>query len=119
MKALCSRCFLPVSPGRHGLYKCPLEPRSRDPRRIISTGKAVRRDPETVLAEYGAEKLSESTAGRAVLANARQKYKKELLQPADPDFYREYGKEIRAREEARREQERVSRELKRAAGWEA
>lgn len=71
----------------------------------IFTGR-VRRgvsrlDAERVIQEVGVTTLSSSISGQRILEKARKKYAKELLQPSDPAFYREYGKEIRERNEAR------------------
>lgn len=77
-----------------------------------SVSQKQRRDPEAIIQEYGAKKLSETQEGRRVLENARQKYRVELLQPGDPEFNKYYGKEIARKEKDRRELEAESRRLK-------
>ena len=72
-------------------------------RSSITPRKMNRADPERIISEYGAEKLSKTREGVRVIEQAAAKYKKELLQPNHPDFKREYGKEIRERAEAQRE----------------
>ena len=97
---LCERCVLPKGVGVHGIGKCPLEP-LHSPLRFPQKVKGIRTDPETLLQEYGVERLSQSREGRSVLENARQKYRAELVQPHDPEFKKLYGKEIKERQEAR------------------
>lgn len=79
--------------------------------------KSMRSDPERIIQEVGAIELSKTTEGRAILDRARRKWKKELLQPTDPEFQKEYGPMLKQREELRRENERISTELKREKGW--
>ena len=76
--------------------------------------KGKRTDPEAVIQEYGAEKLSKSSAGRAVLANAKAKYP-ELIQKGEPGFEAYWGKEVRQREKDMAEVRQESRRLKREA----
>lgn len=65
--------------------------------------KRVRSNPERILKEYGAKELSKTREGVRVIERAASKYKKELLQPGHPDFNREWGKDVKAREEAHRD----------------
>ena len=67
------------------------------------TKASLRANPERLLKEYGGKELLRTSEGRAVLSAARSKYKKELLQPSDPDFHKEYGKQIKQNEEAKRD----------------
>ena len=71
-------------------------------------------DPERIIHEYGAKKLSETREGQIVLNKARKKYAAELVQPGDPEFNKLYGKQVKEREEARRELQEKSR-----SAWEA
>ncbi len=80
---------------------------------VSSSGKRPD-DPERIIHEFGAKKLSETREGQKVLDRARKKYAAELVQPGDPEFNKLYGKQVKEREEARRELQRQSREA-----WEA
>lgn len=84
--------------------------------RIKIAKRGVRRDPEAIIQEEGAEKLSKTAAGRAVLANARQKYKAELIQPHEPEFKAYWGKTVERREKDMAEVRAESQRLKREAG---
>ena len=84
-------------------------------KRVVPAGSIrVRTDPEEVIKEVGAVKLSETAEGRVVLANARAKYYAELIQPGDPSFNSYWGKEVARRErdmaEVRSESQRLKRE---------
>ena len=71
-------------------------------------GKVKRADPERIIHEYGATELSKTREGVRVIQQAAKKYERELLQPGDPLFEKEYGKEIKERNEAMREREQVA-----------
>lgn len=71
-------------------------------------------DPDRIIHEYGAKKLSETKEGQIVLDKARKKYATELVQPGDPEFNKLYGKQVKERNEARRALQEQSRAL-----WEA
>ena len=66
----------------------------------------MREDPERIIREHGVEKLMQSSEGRMIINRAREKYKAELVQPNHPEFKKLYGKEIKKREEIRKENER-------------
>lgn len=59
--------------------------------KVIKGG--IRRDPEEIIKEIGAKKLSETASGRTVLENARHKYRAELIQPHEPEFNKYWGKQ--------------------------
>jgi len=77
----------------------------------VEQGSRLRADPERILHEWGVGQLEKTGEGRVVLSNLRKRYEKELLQPSDPRFLKEYGKEIRERAEMKRENERISKEM--------
>ena len=70
-----------------------------------------RADPERLITEYGVKVLEKTIEGRAVLNNARKKYRAELVQQGDPEFDKLYGKQIKERAEARRELQQQSEKL--------
>ena len=112
----CGRCTLSLKEGEggeHGLGMCPLEP-LHSPLRFPVKQKGIRRDPEEIIKEVGAEKLSKTAAGRVVLENARSKYRAELLQPHEPEFNKYWGKTVERRNkemaEVRAESQRMKRE---------
>lgn len=112
----CERCTLSTAVGLHGIGECPLEPLHSLLRIFVgSPAKKIRRDPEALIQEYGAVKLSETSDGRKVLENARMKYRAELLQPHEPEFNKYWGKEVEKREkqmaELRHESQRMKREV--------
>ena len=114
----CERCTMSMGVGVHGLGECPLEP-LHSPLRFKNTGgspdKKLRRDPEAIIQEYGAVKLSQSSEGIRVLENAKAKYP-ELIQRGEPGFEKYWGKEVRQREKDMREVRAESQRLKREAG---
>ena len=114
----CDRCTLSMGVGVHGLGECPLEPLSsplRSEAVELVAGKKVRRDPEAIIQEYGAEKLVQTAEGRSVIENAKAKYP-ELIQRGEPGFEKYWGKEVRQRERDMAEVRQESRRLKREAG---
>jgi len=68
-------------------------------------------DPDRIINEYGVGVLEKTVEGRAVLNKARKKWAAELVQPGDPEFNKLYGKQVKEREEARRELQRQSGEM--------
>lgn len=68
-------------------------------------------DPDRIIHEFGAKVLSETKEGQKVLEKARHKYRAELVQPGDPEFNKLYGKQVKERNEARRELQEQSRAL--------
>ena len=87
-----------------------------DINRVKIAKRGVRRDPEEIIKEVGAEKLSKTAAGRTVLENARSKYRAELIQPHEPEFKKYWGKEVAKRERDMAEVRAESQRLKREAG---
>ena len=77
----------------------------------------IRTDPERIIQEVGAQKLSETPEGRSVLENARAKYATELIQPGDSRFNAYYGKEVRQRERHMAELREESKRLKKEANF--
>lgn len=73
-------------------------------------------DPERIISEYGATELSKTVEGRKVIERAARKYKAELVQPGHPEFEKLYGRQVREREEHRRENERIARDMWRERG---
>lgn len=113
----CERCTLSRGVGLHGLGVCPLEPLSSSLRFSVgSPAKKKRTDPETIIQEYGAVKLSETSAGRVVLENARAKYRVELIQPHEPEFKKYWGKDVERREKQMAELRHESQRMKKEAG---
>src|SRR3990167_1508465 len=76
--------------------------------REVKEVRKQRSDPERIISEYGAKELSKTREGVRVIERAAAKYKKELLQPGHPDFEREWGKDVRRRQEEQRELKRQS-----------
>ena len=111
----CERCTLDRKQGRHGLGICPLEPK-HSPLRFSTSGKKHRTDPETLIQEYGAEKLSQTNEGVKILERAREKYRVELLQPHEPEFQRYWGKDVERRKREMQEIRAQSQRMKREAG---
>jgi len=68
-------------------------------------------DPDRIIHEHGVGVLEKTQEGRIVLDRARNKYKAELVQPGHPEFNKLYGKQVKEREEARRELQEHSRKL--------
>lgn len=76
----------------------------------------LRRDPDSIIAEVGAQMLSETAAGRSVLENARRKWEVDLIQPGDSRFNAYYGKQVRQRERDMAELRHESQRLKKERG---
>ena len=113
----CQRCCMSMEAGPHGIGECPLEPLSSPLRFSVgSPAKKNRTDTERMIREHGAVKLSETSAGRIVLENARAKYRVELLQPHEPEFKKYWGKDVERREKRMTELRRESQRMKREAG---
>lgn len=74
----------------------------------IKKGRTISYDPERIVSEYGAKELSKTKEGVKVLERNAKKYEKELIQPSDPRFEKEWGKEVRQRNEEMREVRRES-----------
>ena len=105
-----------LNEGEHGLGVCPLEP-LRSPLRLHGKQmKGIRRDPEDIIKEVGAEKLSKTAEGRAILENARSKYRAELIQPHEPEFNKYWGKDVERRNKEMAEVRAESQRQKREAG---
>lgn len=69
-----------------------------------------RRGPdESLLNEYGVEKVSKTASGREYLKRLREKYKDDLLQPSDPRFKEVYGKKHQELKEMRAAKEEQAR----------
>ena len=88
----------------------------RDVNRVSVRKGGIRRDPEEIIKEVGAEKLSKTAAGRTILENARSKYRAELIQPHEPEFKSYWGKDVERRNKEMAEVRAESQRLKREAG---
>ncbi len=77
----------------------------------IETKKKGSYDADRIINEYGVGVLEKTPEGRKVLNKARRKYAAELVQPGDPEFDKLYGKQVKEREEARRELQEQSRRM--------
>ena len=84
--------------------------------KVVVRRGGKRRDPEEIIKEEGAEKLSKTAAGRTVLENARSKYRAELIQPHEPEFKAYWGKDVARREKDIAEVRAESQRQKREAG---
>ena len=121
VKASCGTCLkvLPefgLAGGLNYVCKTCSQNRREEPTFVGTISpRGKRRDPEAIIQEYGAEKLSKTPAGRAVLANAKAKYP-ELIQRGEPGFEAYWGKEVRKREKDMAEVRSESQRLKREAG---
>ena len=82
----------------------------------IRSAPSQRSDPDRIIHENGVAKLEKTHEGRVVLNNARKKWAAELVQPGDPEFNKLYGKQVRERQEARRELQEQSKKMWEAAG---
>lgn len=73
---------------------------------------------DAVIARYGVDKLSKSPQGREVLNKAREAHKIDLIQPNDPKFNRFYGKQVEYREQQKRRNEEIAKEMREKKEWE-
>lgn len=64
----------------------------------VPTHMSDRRDPDSIIEEYGVGVLEKTREGRTVLENARAKHAIELLQPTDHSFNKYWGKDVARRE---------------------